>query len=424
MTLKFYRPDDQLYFLHIPKAAGTTFRMFLENTFDNNDICPAYDFFSVTQIPYKRLQKYRLVRGHMGSNFINYIDVRPFTVTMIRNPVDRALSHFNYIRRDPTHPKYKLINEQKMSLMDLLAVPKLRGEFENFQTKALAHNVEHETLRHIAKNSSNPLEFQQAFQKIKPPLDNSEMLELAMKRLREIEFVGVVNRFEESMQLASYQLGFHPPQQVQKLNVNYSRQSQADTDEIRHLLKEKNSLDTKLYRLAQEIFEERYNQMTHKLVKDHYRTVFSQQSEVMERVDLNFSAKIQGDGWLQREEYARHGIVRWTGPGTSSVLDFNLKPGKAYEVRVSIVDAVAEDVLQSFAISCDGRMLPTRIKKELTSHTAIAMLDAEMVSDGITSIEFTVNRVASEPESGSELINHNSNRQCGVAIKKVILTPV
>lgn len=33
------------YFLHIPKTAGTTFRVLLENQFHMDDICPAYEFF-------------------------------------------------------------------------------------------------------------------------------------------------------------------------------------------------------------------------------------------------------------------------------------------------------------------------------------------------------------------------------------------
>lgn len=120
----------KLVFLHMPKAAGKTFRMsILEKLYGEeliierldhknlNDII-LYNNISVKFRYPKDVETYKVVCGHFKASKYLYLN-RPM-VTWIRNPTDRTISHYYYWKRyiKTLDPKVQIMYAEGMDLVD------------------------------------------------------------------------------------------------------------------------------------------------------------------------------------------------------------------------------------------------------------------------------------------------------------------
>lgn len=74
---------DALYFLHIPKTAGTTFISILDNFFDFNSICKKQSWDNLLPDMPSNLSKYNLFRGHFGYSLYRILLKPPIFITML-----------------------------------------------------------------------------------------------------------------------------------------------------------------------------------------------------------------------------------------------------------------------------------------------------------------------------------------------------
>src|SRR5919106_4488854 len=93
-----------LYFLHIPKTAGSTISHYLESHFRPDEVCPAGTWAAFLALPPEHLGRYRFFRGHFDASLLDLLPRRPAVVTMLRDPVERAVSEWMFMRRDQSHP--------------------------------------------------------------------------------------------------------------------------------------------------------------------------------------------------------------------------------------------------------------------------------------------------------------------------------
>jgi hypothetical protein len=105
-------------YLHVPRTAGTSFRVYAEHLLGKAQILAIYgqDITKAEEILANTdLAPYQLIRGHITANAGNVIgwDNANY-ITFLRNPIGRVTSLYRYIRRDGGHP----IHEQvlRMSL--------------------------------------------------------------------------------------------------------------------------------------------------------------------------------------------------------------------------------------------------------------------------------------------------------------------
>ncbi|HEY9663861.1 MAG TPA: sulfotransferase family 2 domain-containing protein, partial [Allocoleopsis sp.] len=240
--------NDVLYFSHIPKTAGMTFRTIVEDQFKSEEICPATLNAQVKKLQPEDLAKYRLYRGHLG--FINLPKLVPgkqiVNVTVLREPIARVISHYEYIRRMPGDPHYRAVKDMTL---------------EEFAQKLTAGKVgKNIQTYHVAKTLRFDLD----------SLTPAETLELAKQSLDQFAFVGLVERFQDSLFLLSYIFGWKPIINTRKENAAKSKKPvnelPASTLEV---LKENSLLDIELYDYAKEIFESRFDEMVQDL-RDRY----------------------------------------------------------------------------------------------------------------------------------------------------------
>lgn len=426
MPLQFLDQHRQVYFLHIPKAAGTSFRVLLENAYHVDEICPAYDFFSLTRIPEEQLSRYRLFRGHLGYNLIQYLPQRPFCVTMLRDPVKRAVSHFEYIRRDPNHPLYREINERNLSLKDFVSDPRLRWEVEGRQVRLLSQDVPGEVLYEIARKSRTAMEFQQQFNAARGAISIEESLERAMRRLEEMEFVGLAERFNDSARLAAYQLGLRPPKDTIRLNVQ-NRNPSADIDaETRALIEEANAQETTLYRHAQRIFEDRYRHYAPEQAAARFQEGCRAAQPPVQELQIDFAAPLPGDGWWQREHRGNTGLYRWTGPEGSATLDLPLLSGAAYRLELVLPDFTPEPALESLALFIDDTPIEFGMTNIRGRFVVKATLAPSILNNDRFPHELRIHTALESPQepAARHSLDHNNERLVGIPVSSVRIQAV
>lgn len=139
LYLSYARRPKKILFDHLPKCGGSSVNKYLEAHY------PRRKTFS-TKVPmikasvdkFKNLSisqryGYDLVKGHGANQLLDYVHPECLKVTVLREPIDRIVSHYYYARRTPRHYLYSKIHESEMSLEDYVTLG-ISGELRNYYT--------------------------------------------------------------------------------------------------------------------------------------------------------------------------------------------------------------------------------------------------------------------------------------------------
>jgi len=213
------KEDDILYFLHIPKTAGTTLISILDSFFDYDTIYPEQLWHNLLKNRPTNFSRFRLIRGHFGYGLCRLLPKKPVIMTMLRNPVDRHISGIEHQIRDPD-PRFEQKSEMKnRSVLEILNDPK-SPIFEDLQSRQIGLNPD---ILSITKsweqkdlvNFKYPKVLQMASKKV----SSVKLLQDAKTRLLEFEFLGLAERFEDSISLLFFTFGWRPIHSIWQLNV-------------------------------------------------------------------------------------------------------------------------------------------------------------------------------------------------------------
>lgn len=130
---------DNLIFLHIPKAAGSTLHPVLERHYCKRTyrtITVPAQLEAFKQLPVAERQSIRLLKGHMPFGMHAWLEGRSRYVTLLRHPVERVVSHYYYVKRNPCHYLHHRL-AKGMSLADFAGAG-LSGELDNGQVRLLS----------------------------------------------------------------------------------------------------------------------------------------------------------------------------------------------------------------------------------------------------------------------------------------------
>lgn len=246
------------YFLHIPKTAGSTFCFsVLPEIFEADRICHAHDYPQLLPMLAEGLEKYRLFRGHFYYFFTRLLPVRPTILTFLRDPVDRVLSLYDHICREPEHFQHAAMPKPPNGLLD--AVRSLRLLPPSFQVTALACDLDPVRTMDLARvaNPQGLDEYSVIYNEMIRRVPSRKDLAIACRRLEEMDYVGLVEHYDESLKLASATFGW-PPLQCQRWNVAPARTLR---DEIKPAIVREivqaNELDFELYEFGKALFAKR-----------------------------------------------------------------------------------------------------------------------------------------------------------------------
>ncbi len=213
-----------LYFLHIPKTAGTTLNSFLDGEIFGHDAVYQSNWHTLLRRSQQEdLSQYRLFHGHRYASFA-YAYPGPLRyITFIRDPIERALSHYGHVVRDEGHYLHELARRLG-SFEAYLNHPETRPTVVNFQIRALGLDVNpYAAAESLSDDELDEFKLERWLETSQSEMSDAELLATALLRTEQFCFIGITERFDASVQLLCEAFGWPLPEQTQARNVNTER---------------------------------------------------------------------------------------------------------------------------------------------------------------------------------------------------------
>lgn len=233
-------PQQALIFIHIPKSGGMTLQRILEKQYTSDTIFTINSktfHESIKQfkhLPEPQRRSIRLLKGHMFFGLHEFLPMPCRYITILRNPIERIISHYYYVIQNPTHYLYQDVISQNMNLGDYVRSG-LSPELDNCQTRLLSGVQE-------------PIEVGQC---------SFELLETAKTNLKShFAVVGILERFDETLILLKRIFRWRIPFYIQRNKTQKPPSYKTISPEIVEMIVKKNQLDIELYQYGEKLFEE------------------------------------------------------------------------------------------------------------------------------------------------------------------------
>ncbi|MBK1987110.1 sulfotransferase family 2 domain-containing protein [Sphaerospermopsis aphanizomenoides BCCUSP55] len=244
--------NQVIIFLHIPKAGGTTINGIINQQY-KKQLTFRFDGIEnrhiLAELGSDKRSKLKLIRGHFAFGLHEFLSCPATYFTLLRNPVSRTISHYNYLCRSSSvtnHERVKSMSLKEYILSDL---------------------------------SDNNLQTRMIFGLSKNHVSNDEEILTVAKHNLENKFsvVGLVERFDETLVLLRNAFNWRPPLYVQQ-NITPQQQALKNNidDDIIDIIKQQNSLDMALYEYGQQKFEQQV---------DEFKNDFVQTLEMQKRMN-------------------------------------------------------------------------------------------------------------------------------------------
>ncbi len=230
--------DDQaLIYVHLPKCGGTTLNRIIEweyPIFKVVSIDPAFFRWSYRRLlgwSRDRLGRMKVFKGHMPFGLHKLLPRPASYMTVVREPVERAISEYYFPLSRRTHGQHRMMKQ--LTLEEFTRTT----PHANVQTKMIAGLDRGYDF--LAGDCT------------------SATLEAAKENLsRDFALIGITERFDESLALAKMRLGWRV-RRYADFNVTRRRpKKEIIPAPLRELIAERNCFDVELYRFATGLFDE------------------------------------------------------------------------------------------------------------------------------------------------------------------------
>jgi len=238
----FVPGPETIIFLHIPKAAGTTLKVITQQLYVPRVTYEIVDgltkdsqlaaFRALSEAERRRI---KFLQGHFPFGLHEHLPQPAAYITLLRDPVERILSSYYYILREPKHFRHQEVAGGGMSILDYVESEKLY--LNNGQTQIIAGPD---------AGGDDP--------RRSPAKD---LLSRALENLdKHFAVVGLSERFVESLALLRRRFGW-PNVRYHNENVTQNRPARAAVPQKTiERIRELNQLDLRLYDWAARRFEE------------------------------------------------------------------------------------------------------------------------------------------------------------------------
>ena len=237
----------KLFFIHVPKTAGSSFNAFLADNFKGEAHCEKYiDAASREFSSLDKIKEFEYISGHLNysdfsANGFNRKDY--FMMTFLRDPLKQLISHVNWVihifdvseKFFKGHPK--IIQDMTLELRSLdlnepdqliFALEKHAGLFQNNQAKYF-------------RNEKNQVS-----------------TEAAIKNLSQLDFLGITEEYEDSVRTfidkSNCSADFSLHKKNRNVNYRLKPDTLADNKQIKRFIEDYNGVDIEIYKFAKQRF--------------------------------------------------------------------------------------------------------------------------------------------------------------------------
>lgn len=228
--------DETIIFLHLPKCGGTTLNRIIEWEYPPSrvfSVDPSFfrwSYYRMTRWPQSRLERIRVFKGHMPFGLHERLAHPASYITVLRDPVDRAVSEYYYALSRRIHPQHRMM--KKLTLEQYISTT----PHANVQTKLIAG--EYSGYDFLAGECT-----EQTLDKARRNLD------------KHFAIVGLTERFDETLALTKLLLGWKVLQYAD-FNVTRGRPAKERiSPDARALIQQRYRFDMELYAYATALFQ-------------------------------------------------------------------------------------------------------------------------------------------------------------------------
>ena len=268
-----------IIFTHVPRSAGTTLITILEREYGSDRQFYFYvrekfgttsdameEFMSLAEEKRRRL---KVLQGHMSFGLHRYYDQHTY-IALFREPVERTISYYYYIIKQPAHYLHSIVLGNRMGLEEFIKSG-LSTEFDNILTRQIS-----------------------GVEGVPYGKCTAKMLETAKLNLvRQYAVAGLTERFDETVILMKQLFGWRYPLYTKRNVQNNKPVKEKIPEATIRLIEQTNALDIELYRFAKKKF---------------VQLVAEQDGSFHD--ELNNLKKY--NSWLQRPRVGEAGITLWS----------------------------------------------------------------------------------------------------------------
>ena len=362
---------EPLYFLHIPKTAGTSVRSWLQELFGFHDWLPCHILDEVKRKTREEINEHVFFSGHFGWHLLNYLDETPRVVTWLRDPVQREWSTIRFNRSRFNELSEIAVKNNRLDWLEYFEFVKHASTREILESKYYLGHADNFQVRHLAGLAP----------RTEACVVDEHVLEIAKQNLQDMLAFGISEWMGPSVDYLSFKLNqFHRPMN-HRLNVGKSVSTQRSADlapEDIALMRHLNRFDQALYEFACGLFIERMKEMIQLLGCDvnsdridNWLTDYDrhpQTASLRQAIDAWFQISHQYDyrppgavirfaeptflrGWHRCMLSSEGKVIRWAGPEPRASVFVALEPGRRYRVETTLVNITSRRVVRSLHMS-------------------------------------------------------------------------
>jgi tetratricopeptide (TPR) repeat protein len=224
-----------IIFLHIPKTAGVTIHYILLNKYRWKKFFTSKNYKQIKEFENLAISdraKIKVLDGHFGFGVHNLFPTPPTYFTILRDPIKRSISGYNFLYQHTQHPFHKTIIKEKYSLKEMLKKGYIKN-FDNCHVRFLANAID--------------LDYGKV---------DENVYSIAIKNFDNyFETFGICERFDESLIYFKRKLNWSSPFYINANTSNKKTYINDFDNETVELLNHYNKYDLMLYHYACEKFD-------------------------------------------------------------------------------------------------------------------------------------------------------------------------
>ena len=362
---------------------------------------------------------------------------------MLREPLARTISDYKQsMRTVDMGSETDFFKNSKLG--ELISNSNTNWRFTNNQAKQIAVDVDpNKILTSKDKNMIDQFSRFLISEYKNLQYSDDELFEICKKRLEEFAFVGITERFEESMQLLCYTFRWKPLKVNPFLNKSPDDNFETSlTSNTINDIKKCNAVDQKIYSLANKNFENKFSQMIidlmqsyydsslsslsfkdllYLLIEKHYEKNFWKNTPKIDSLDYDFSQSLIGDGWHSRELGKNKKIFRWTGPSPVSTIDLPLFMPTEKTIKIVLYDYADIEIVKNLEFYINNFKILLKFEKvedKRIIYRGTAKAECFITPNNFTRLKFILNKTIDLKDLD---LPNSESRKIGIAVENISL---